>query len=275
MPMMRPRSASGTSALTAASLITNSMPLAAPWISRSGNHSQGSTRQAIESVVRAPNSSAAWRQPVAPRRRTRVPRNGATTKMPSPCTAALAPINASDQPCALATRAASGNTMASDEPASVEVAMTSAMSRHAGGRSATSAGTRAPPAGSFLPGGSRQLGAARAFVRLETEGQRADYRVGVGELNPHDVAEPEGFAVALADQRVVKLVEHEHVIAQGRDRDQALGTSLVEGDEQTEDWAPVTRPANTAPTRLPRKRAMKRSMTRRSASMARRSQRER
>ena len=169
-------------------------------------------------------------------------------------------------------------------PTSVAVSMIGARSRHSGGsrrmagqerRRGSVRGGRghdlARPA--LLPGGPPARPLA-GLVRVEAEQERALDRVGLDQLDLDPVAQREGLAGALPDQRLMALVELERVVAQGRDRDQAIGTGLVQAHEQPEIDDRGHAGGNTVPTRSARNSAISRSKARRSASMALRSVRE-
>ncbi len=104
--------------------------------------------------------------------------------------------------------------------------------------SARAASRRRPAASTtssaLAPGSAGQLRPVSALVLDEAEAERALDWVGFEELDLDGVAEAEGLAGALADQGMVALVEGEKVVAEGGDGDQALGTGLVEADEEAE-----------------------------------------
>src|SRR3954468_19932508 len=74
----------------------------------------------------------------------------------------------------------------------------------------------------FLPGRAGELRTAAGFVAIQSEQQRALDRIGLDQLALDPIAQREAFTRAQTHESLMPLVELEGLVAQGRDRDQAV-----------------------------------------------------
>ena len=149
-------------------------------------------------------------------------------------------------------------------------------------------GTRRPrhrPTALNGPGGG--LGAARGAFRcaapasaaasrgrrladkLEPEASGIGQRLDKAHLDR--IAEAERLAGRAADQAMMRLVIFVEILADRRDRHEAVGAALASSTKSPARVTPRMRPSKWAPTRSASQKAISRSTVSRSAAMARRS----